>query len=203
MTFSAQEIKSALKHLRACDPVLKKCIKEIGPFTVKPKRDRYGVLVRSIVSQQISTSAARTITARIVESLQPDSITPESMSKHDVASLRELGVSKQKASYMLDLTEKVLTGTVDLSNLGQRSDDDVIEELIQVKGIGVWTAQMFLIFSLGRLDVLPVDDLGIRNSIKQLYGLEELPGKQELEKIAEPWRPYASVASWYCWEIYD
>jgi DNA-3-methyladenine glycosylase II len=117
--------------------------------------------------------------------------------------LRAAGISPQKLNYIRDLCENVLDGRLILNHIGRKSDEGVIEELIQVKGIGRWTVQMFLIFSLGRLDVFPHDDLGIRTNIRNLYGLSDLPDKKISQRIAEPWRPYASVASWYCWRYGD
>lgn len=117
--------------------------------------------------------------------------------------LRSVGLSRQKASYLLDLAQKTLNGTVRLDRMGRLRDEAVIEMLTQVKGIGRWTAEMFLIFSLGRLDVLPVDDLGVRAAIKDLYALDDLPDKQTCIEIAAPWRPYATIGSWYCWRSLD
>src|SRR5207253_1744364 len=126
-------------------------------------------------------------------------ISPESLGRLTPRRLRAIGVSPQKAAYLLDLAERVGSGGLRLHRLARMSDHEVIEALIQVKGIGVWTAQMFLIFSLGRLDVFPHDDLGVRVAIRNLYRLDDLPDKETSHRIAMPWRPYASVASWYCW----
>jgi DNA-3-methyladenine glycosylase II len=128
-----------------------------------------------------------------------DGLTPLRISSLSLEELRGAGLSKQKASYILDLSERVHAGTLALERLARRSDEAVIESLIEVKGIGVWTAHMFLIFSLGRLDVLPHGDYGVRSAIQNLYGLEKLPDRETCHRIAEPWRPYASIASWYCW----
>ena len=117
----------------------------------------------------------------------------------NAAALRSVGLSSQKTSYVLDLTQKALDGTLALPTIGRCSDEEVIERLVQVRGIGRWTAQMFLIFSLGRLDVFPEDDLGVRSAIRNLYGLSDLPDKATSRQIAAPWKPYATVASWYCW----
>jgi DNA-3-methyladenine glycosylase II len=131
--------------------------------------------------------------------LEPDGLTPENLASLGGSGLRTVGLSRQKASYILDLAQKTLDGSVELKKIGRLPDEDVIEMLTQVKGIGRWTAEMFLIFSLGRLDVLPVDDLGVRSAIKNLYGLKEMPNKQTCIELALPWRQYASIASWYCW----
>ena len=203
MSFSAQHIKAARLHLQKSDPVMKAIIRSVGPFTARVNRDRFLTLVNSIVSQQISGAAARTIQSRLADAVSPELISPTSLSRFDTDQLRELGISQQKAGYLLDLSQRVLRGSVDLAGLHRRSDDDVITELVQVKGIGTWTAQMFLMFSLGRLDVFPVDDLGIRNGIKLNYASRGKLTTARMEKIARPWRPYATVASWYLWQSLD
>jgi len=192
MSFSAQDIKAARLHLQKSDPVMKKLLKQVGPFTLKTRRDRFAALVKSILGQQISTAAARTTIA-------PEKLSAERLSQFTVEQYRKIGISRQKASYLLDLCEKVNDGSLELKKLGRLSDEQVTAALVQVKGIGPWTAQMFLMFSLGRLDVLPVDDLGIRKAVSKSYGLPELPNPAEITKIAQPWRPYASIASWYLW----
>jgi DNA-3-methyladenine glycosylase II len=207
MPFYAQHIKAARLQLQKSDPVMKRIIKLVGPFHAKTKRDRFGTLVSSIVSQQISVAAARTINTRLLEATSDShaapKFTPEGILKFDVDGLRGLGVSRQKASYVLDLAEKVDSGVVELEGLHRQSDDDVIEVLTQVKGIGIWTAQMFLMFSLGRLDIFPYDDLGIKNAIARRYELGELPSKSKMLEISTPWRPYSTVACWYLWQSLD
>ncbi|MDA0831720.1 MAG: DNA-3-methyladenine glycosylase [Planctomycetota bacterium] len=194
-----EQIKIAIRHLRKSDALLKAQIDRIGPFTLKLQRDRFDVLVRSIISQQISTAAARSIRQRLMDRIAPQKPTPEVLRALSAQELRSVGISPQKAGYLHDLSEKVADGSVRIKRLGRMSDEEVIEELVQVKGIGRWTAEMFLIFSLGRLDVLPVQDLGIRSAMMRIYNLEELPDRQTCLNIGEPWRPYASIASWYCW----
>jgi DNA-3-methyladenine glycosylase II len=178
-------------------------IDTVGPITLRPMRDRFGVLVRSIVSQQISAAAARTILARLHSALEPEGLMPGKLARQTEESLRAVGVSRQKAAYLLDLARKVDNGSVPLARIGRLADEEVIERLTQVKGIGRWTAEMFLIFSLGRLDVLPVDDLGVRSVLKHMHGLGELPSKQHCLELAAPWRPYATIGSWYCWRSID
>lgn len=195
----AEQAEAARKQLMKHDPVLKAIIKRAGPCTLKPRRDYFQTLVRSIISQQISTAAARTILQRLVDHVHPHKITPETIAQLDLQALRSLGVSQQKASYVIDLTDHVQRGALNLKTIQRLSDEEVIARLIEVKGIGVWTAHMFMIFSLGRMDVLPVGDLGIRNAIQRAYELEELPKPPQIEQIAQPWRPYASLASWYLW----
>lgn len=179
---------------------MKRILKRVGPFTAKTKRDRFGTLVGSIISQQISVAAARTIKSRLVEAVGPKKITPDSILQLSLDELRAIGVSHQKTTYVLDLSEKVKSEIVDLAQIHRKDDEEVIEEMIQVKGIGRWTAQMFLMFSLGRLDVLPVDDLGIKNAVKNEYGLDDLPAGPQLTEIANNWRPYATIACWYLWQ---
>jgi DNA-3-methyladenine glycosylase II len=194
-----KKIGQALQHLRRVDPVMGDVIRRAGPFRLKPRRDRFYSLVSSILSQQISGKAAASIRARLEDYVAPGKISAETLGRMKPQQLRGIGVSPQKATYLLDLAERVQSGALKLDRLPRLADDKVIEALIQVKGIGVWTAQMFLIFSLGRMDVFPHDDLGVRAAIRNLYGLEDLPDKETSHRIAAPWRPYASVASWYCW----
>ena len=197
------QIQSARRHLRASDPVMKSIIDDVGPYTLRFERDRFAMLVRSIVSQQISTIAARAIRKRLLELAGPEGLTAANLTRFTIEQLRSVGLSQQKASYIADLSCKVNDGTVDLRGIGRLSDERVVETLTQVKGIGRWTAQMFLIFSLGRPDVFPHDDLGVRTAIRDRYGLEDLPNKATSHEIAAPWRPYSSVASWYCWRSLD
>ena len=133
----------------------------------------------------------------------PDGLTAENLARFNTDELRSVGLSSQKASYVADLTAKVNDGAVNLRQIGRLSDEAVVDSLTQVKGIGLWTAQMFLIFSLGRPDVFPHDDLGVRTAIRDRYDLDDLPDKATSHAIAAPWRPYASVASWYCWRSLD
>lgn len=203
MAFRTEQIESALKHLCKQDNVLRKAIASAGDFTLKPKRDRFAMLVQSIISQQISTSAATSIRRRLTEMLAPDKVSAEVLLKYSPEELREAGVSPQKAGYMLDLCRCVSDGTLRLNQIGRLSDERVIEELTKIRGIGVWTAQMFLMFSLGRPDVFPVGDLGIRNGIGKMYGFKERPSESECLEIAANWAPYRTIASWYCWRVLE
>ena len=196
---NSKQIGHALRHLQRVDPVMRGVIRKAGPFRLRLRRDRFYSLVSSILSQQISGKAAASIRARLEEYVAPEKISPETLGRLTLAELRQIGASPQKSTYLLDLAERVRSGQLKLDRLARMADDEVIASLVQVKGIGVWTAQMFLIFSLGRLDVFPHDDLGVRSAIRNLYGLENLPDKETSHRIALPWRPYASVASWYCW----
>ncbi|QDS88310.1 DNA-3-methyladenine glycosylase [Rosistilla ulvae] len=194
------ETDLAIAHLRAADPIMSQMIDDVGEFKMRRQRDRFGMLVRSIVSQQISTGAARSIHARLVQLAGDEGLTAENLARFSAEDLRTAGISMQKAKYLLDLTDKVIGGELNLRPIGRFSDAQIIEQLTIVKGIGKWTAQMFLIFSLGRMDVFPHDDLGVRAAIRKRYGLEELPDVATSQSIAANWRPYASVASWYCWQ---
>jgi DNA-3-methyladenine glycosylase II len=189
------------RHFRRHDPVMAGVISRVGPFTLKPKRNRFGMLVRSIVFQQISMGAARSIHARL-EKLA-GRIEPPRIAALSIDELRSIGLSRQKAAYISDLAHKVNEGTVRLARLGRMDDEAVIAELTKIHGIGRWTAQMFLIFSLGRPDVFPLDDLGVRGAIQRLYGFNELPTKAECLEIGTRWRPFATVGTWYCWRFLD
>jgi len=203
MAFSRQQIDDALNHLRARDPVMRALIDQVGPFRLRTERNRFQMLVRSILSQQISTKAARSIRLRVEAIVAPETPSAENLIRVEEDRLREAGVSPQKLSYLRDLCEHVLDDRLELRQIGRLSDERVVESLIRVKGIGRWTAQMFLIFSLGRLDVLPHGDVGIQNAVQQLYGLDSRPDRESIEAIAEPWRPFSSVACWFCWRSLD
>jgi DNA-3-methyladenine glycosylase II len=199
MSFSPDHVSRALRHLRKSDPILADVIRRVGPFRLKPRRGRFQSLVRSILAQQISTAVARSMLRKLEATLSPDKLTPESLGQLSFDNLRSIGLSRQKASYLQDLTEKVLDGTVRLHRVHRLTDDEIIDELIQIKGIGRWTVQMFLIFCLGRPNVFAPDDFGLRSAIQRLYDLPELPKRAEAEEIAAPWRPHGTVASWYLW----
>jgi DNA-3-methyladenine glycosylase II len=198
-----KQVLAAINHVRNADPVMSRIIEDVGPFTLRLERDRFQMLVRSIISQQISTSAARSIRQRLENLAGPEGLTPARLASLSVEELRAAGISPQKASYLQDLSQRVAAGDVQLRHIGRRSDEQIIEQLTQIKGIGRWTAQMFLIFSLGRWDVFPHDDLGVRTALRWHYGLDDLPDKATSQTIAEPWRPYATVAVWYCWRSLD
>lgn len=199
MSTRHETVERALEHLKSVDPVIGTVINQVGPFRLRLQRARFRSLARAIIAQQISTSAARSITARLCAALRPGQLTAKAVAAMPFEDLRSCGLSPQKAGYLHDLAARVTDGSVPLSRMGRWTDEQIIECLTQVRGIGVWTAQMFLIFSMGRLDVFPPDDLGIRTAIRNLYGLEALPDRATSLQIAEPWRPYSSVASWYCW----
>lgn len=165
-----------------------------------PARDHYGALVRAIVGQQLSTSAARSVLAKLTDRYGGHTPTPREILADDPEALRAAaGLSRPKVSYLLDLARRIESGTLVLEELDHLPDEDVTARLVEVKGIGTWTADMFLIFHLGRPDVLPVGDLGVRRAAMIAYGLRKLPEVRRLTALARPWRPWRSVASWYLW----
>jgi DNA-3-methyladenine glycosylase II len=189
----------AMRHLARRDPVLKRLIRLVGPCTLQYDKDHFGVLARSIISQQISTKAARAIGARLKQALGRRGLRPAALLDAPEETLREAGLSTSKRRALRDLAEKVHSGQVPLRQLHALPDEEVIARLLPVYGIGRWTAEMFLIFSLGRLDVLPVADYGLRAGVQRHYGLAEIPKVPHLVELAEPWRPYRSVATWFVW----
>jgi DNA-3-methyladenine glycosylase II len=199
MAFDTKNVNLGLRHLRSADPVLREVIRRAGPFRCRVVRNRFQALVHSIIGQQISGKAASSIRARLKDYLAPRQISAASLCGLSRDELRKVGISPQKATYLLDLATRVSSGELRLDRIARLPDEGVIAALTEVKGIGVWTAQMFLIFSLGRLDIFPHQDLGVRVAIRNLYGLDDLPDKEESHRIAAAWRPYASIASWYCW----
>jgi DNA-3-methyladenine glycosylase II len=179
-----------------------------GPLTLAERRrgrpaDAYGALLRSIVGQQLSTKAARSIYERLAAQFDGRAPTPAELLAVDPQVLRDVGLSWRKVEYLRDLAAQVEDGTLELDRLAELSDEDVTAELTSVKGLGPWTADMFMIFHLGRPDVLAVGDLGTRSAVRSAYGLDELPGSDELRRIAEPWRPHRSLASLYLWRSLD
>jgi len=196
-------MRKALNHLKRSDPVLAGIIERVGPYAIEYREPVFQTLVRSIVYQQLSGKAASTIFNRLKDAAKADPITPESILKLRPARMRKLGVSPQKLVYIRELARLTRAGEVNFGRCGALEDAAVIEHLTRVKGVGVWTVQMFLIFALRRHDVLPTGDLGVRAAIKKAYGLPDLPKPEEMERIAAAWRPYCSVASWYLWRSLD
>jgi len=192
---------AARAHLCAADPVLAAMLVHAGPYGLEPSGRHFHALVSSIVSQQISTRAAAAIMAR-VEALygSADDVSAAATLELDPLRLRAAGLSSVKVGYMLDLAARVDDGRLDLAHVASMGDDDVIAALVSVKGIGRWTADMFLMFSLGRMDVFPVGDLGLRAAVQRHYNLDVLPDAKTLHAIGASWSPYRSVATWYLWQ---
>lgn len=201
---SAAEAKKAAAHLTAVDPVLAPVIARTGLYDVRPHQNYYQALVNSIVGQQLSVTAAAAIKRRLA-ALYDHFPAAEELLGSDVEQLRAIGLSYAKARYIIDLAQHVVDGRVEFNQLDALSNEDIIAELTAVKGIGVWTVHMFLMFCMGRLDVLPTGDLGIRNGVRALYGLDRVPTPADIEEVARRyrWHPYESVASWYVWESLD
>jgi len=197
----------ALERLSS-DPTLDTIVATHGPLDEEARRrgrppDAYGALLRAIVGQQLSTKAARSIYTRLADMFGGHAPTPRELLDTDPDELRTAGLSRAKVAYLRDLAEHVERGDLELGRLRDLPDEEVTAQLTAVKGLGRWTADMFLIFHLGRPDVLPVGDLGIRRAAQIAYGLDDLPAPAELERIAEPWRPYRSLASLYLWTSLD
>jgi DNA-3-methyladenine glycosylase II len=194
---------AAVRHLRRVDPHLRAIIDRVGPCRLEPYPDRFSALVRSIISQQISTRAAASINARLV-SMGGDPHRPARLIEIGETSLRTVGLSSAKARYVLNVAEAVASGQLPLDLFDDSWDDQAITQaLIAVKGIGVWTAEMFLIFVLNRPDILPSSDLGVRVGLRNRHGLAELPKPRDCHALAETWRPYRTIASWYIWKGTD
>jgi len=203
-----QADEQALEHLRGADDTLRTIIDERGPLDHEARvrgrpEDPYGALLRSIVGQQLSTKAARSIYGRLTELFDGRAPTPQELLDADPEVVRSAGLSRPKVSYLRSLAEHVVSGELELDRLADLPDEEVTREVTAVKGLGQWTADMFLIFHLGRPDVLPVGDLGVRRAVQRAYGLEELPDAETLERLGERWRPYRSLASLYLWESLD
>jgi DNA-3-methyladenine glycosylase II len=199
----------ARKQLAASDPTMAALIERVGKIDLATRlrrrseerpADAYGALLRAIVGQQLSTKAARTIYGRILELFDGSTPAPEQLLEADEADLRAAGLSGRKVEYVRDLASHVIAGELELDQLDQLSDAEVIEEIVAVRGLGVWTAEMFLIFHLERPDVLSGGDLGIRKAVQIEYGLEEMPAPAKVMEIGETWSPQRSLASLYLWE---
>ena len=191
-------MRKAINHLRGCDPVLAAIIERVGPYRPRSTEATFHGLARSIVYQQLSGKAAGTIFSRLTAATS-DPLRPETVLRLSIEELRGIGLSKQKAAYVRDLAERSARGEIDFTALASLDDDEIIERLTVVKGVGVWTVQMFLMFGLQRPNVLPVGDLGVRVAIRKAYRLREMPKPKRIEKIAAKWHPWCSVASWYLW----
>ena len=192
----------ALVHLQSADPVLANIIKQVGPYVVQYHEPTFRALVRSIVFQQLHGKAARTIFDRLVKKAGGE-ITPDSILKLRPSQMRAVGLSRQKLTYIRDLARKTRDGVVEFERFPQMSDEEIIVELTKVKGIGEWTAHMFLMFALRRPNILPTGDYGVRAAMRKAYGMKVMPKPRTMERLAKCWHPYCSVASWYMWRSLD
>ena len=191
-------VKDPVGFLRK-DPVLADIIDTVGDYTLKKRNHHFSVLVESIISQQLATGATEAIFKRF-KGLYPKFPTASEILSTRKTKLRLVGLSGMKIEYLKDLARHVEEGRLDMKSLAKMSDEDVILQLTQVKGIGRWTAEMFLIFSLGRQDVFPADDLGLRKGVQRAFSLKEIPKPKEVEKIGERWKPYRTIVTWYLWK---
>jgi DNA-3-methyladenine glycosylase II len=195
-------MRSAILHLKKSDPILRAIIEKVGPFRMNYGEPSFHNLAESILYQQLNGKAAATIFKRFTDAAG-DPLTPEGILSLTDAQMRGVGLSKQKTAYLRDLAEKTKAGLLEFEKLSSLPDSDVIKHLTQVKGIGVWTAHMFLMFTLRRPDVLPTGDYGVQVAIKKYYRKRKLPKPKDMEKIAKSWTPYRSVACWYLWRSLD
>jgi DNA-3-methyladenine glycosylase II len=197
-------ITKAKNHLESSDRVLAVLIKEHGPCVIAPALDNpFHALVSSIISQQISAHAARAIKGRMFDLMRANRFTPKGILKMSPKDYRTAGLSRAKIKYIRELALAAKDGEIDFSSLAGFEEEKVISKLITLSGVGIWTAEMFLIFGLGRPDVLSVNDAGLKKAIKLAYSLQHIPSADEMILIGEPWRPYRSVASWYLWKVVD
>ena len=195
--------KAILKHFDLRDPVMAATIREKGAFKLSRNRNYFLVLCKAIIGQQISIKAAESITKRFQSLFQGHIPTPEKVGVISVAKLRQSGLSGQKVKYLKDLSARFLDGSIRTHRLAYQSNDEVIETLTCVYGIGKWTAEMFLIFSLNRIDILPLGDLGLKAGIKKIYNMRGLPSPKKMLTLGKKWHPMETVATWYAWRIQD
>lgn len=195
-------MRAAVIHLKKSDPVLRAIIGRVGPYRIEYGPPEFQSLAESIVYQQLNGKAASTIFERFA-ALAGDPVTPKGILKLTESQMRSVGLSKQKSSYLRDMAERATRGDLDFSKLHELPDEEVVKHLTQVKGVGEWTAQMFLMFTLRRPNVLPTGDFGVQTAIKKHYNKRKLPKPLQMEKIARPWEPYRSVACWYLWRSLD
>jgi DNA-3-methyladenine glycosylase II len=195
-------MRRAITHLKKADPVLREIIERIGPCRMEYGTPEFHSLAEAILYQQLNGKAALTIYNRFA-ALAGDPLTPEGILKLSDEQMRSVGLSKQKSSYLRDMAERAVSGQLDFSKLHEMSDEEVIKHLTQVKGVGVWTAHMFLMFSLRRPNILPTGDFGVQMAIKKLYKKRKIPKPVQMEKLAKSWEPYRSIACWYLWRSID
>jgi DNA-3-methyladenine glycosylase II len=195
-------MRQAVNHLKKSDPVLRALIERIGPCRMEFGPPEFHSLAEAIIYQQLNGKAAVTIFKRFA-ALAGEPLTPAGILKLTGEQMRSVGLSKQKSSYLRDMAERTISGQLDFSKLHEMSDKEVIEHLTQVKGVGVWTAQMFLMFTLKRPNILPTGDFGVQTAIKKHYKKRKLPKPAQMEKLAKAWEPYRSIACWYLWKSMD
>jgi DNA-3-methyladenine glycosylase II len=190
----------AIQYLCKADTNLEKIIKVVGKYSIKIRTDPFQSLIESIIYQQLAGKAANAIYNRFINYYDNKQVTPTRILNSSNDNLKKVGLSNRKIDYLKDLASHVYDGRINLEELPTMNDEEIINKLVNVKGIGRWTSEMFLIFSLGRQDVLPVTDLGVRKAIQKVYSLSELPKPNTMMEIAQPWRPYRSIATWYLWK---
>lgn len=193
----------AARHLRRCDPLLGALIQKVGSCQIEVRGDPYRELISSIIHQQLAGAAAGAILGRLKQRFRGRIPKPDVLLATDVDDLRAVGLSRQKAAAILAVAEAFASGSLSNRRLGRMDAASVVAAVTEVKGIGEWTAHMLLMFSLGRPDILPFGDYGVRQGARILYDLEKLPNRKTLETLAEPWRPYRSIGSWYLWRVLE
>jgi DNA-3-methyladenine glycosylase II len=195
-------MRKAINHLKKSDPIMRGIIERVGPYRMEFGEPVFHSLAEAIVYQQLNGKAAVTIFKRFA-ALAGDPVIPEGIVKLTAEQMRSVGLSKQKSSYLRDMAERAVRGELNFTRLPEMSDEEVIKHLTQVKGVGAWTAHMFLMFTLKRPNVLPTGDFGVQMAIKKHYNKRKLPKPMQMEKIAKPWEPYRSIACWYLWRSLD
>lgn len=197
---NSAEIENGINHIYKNDILLAKIIEKTEPCPITAKRNHYGMLLRSIIQQQLSVASAAAIHSKFLKYFENEPA-PEKILETSDLTLRSLGLSNAKVKYVKDLSEKVLAGEINFKGIVKKSDEEIISHLVKVKGVGEWTAHMFLIFNLGRLNVLPVGDLGLKRAVMNVYGLKKLPDEKKISRISRKnsWEPYNTIASWYLW----
>lgn len=195
-------MRKAINHLKKSDPILRAIIERIGPCRMEYGPPEFHSLAEAIIYQQLNGKAAIVIFKRFA-ALAGEPLTAAGILKLTDEQMRSVGLSKQKSSYLRDMAERAMTGQLDFRKLHELSDEEVIKHLTQVKGVGPWTAQMFLMFTLRRPNILPTGDFGVQMAIKKLYNKRKIPKPAQMEKLAKAWEPYRSIACWYLWKSMD
>lgn len=194
-----KEMTKGIAYLKKRDEVINRLIAQIGPCELKPSSDYFRSLAKSIISQQLSNQAARSIYLKLLHELNGE-LTPQKISSLGPLSFQRAGISKQKSSYLMDLANRFIGKEIDIDMISKSGDEQVIDSLTKIRGIGIWSAKMFLIFCLNRLNVLPHEDVGFRRALIQNYSLVRVPSERKIKRIAGVWEPYRSIAVWYLWQ---